>query len=337
MLTTPTHQVAFFVDGDNLTGQSWETLAKQAREFGYLAIARLYMDFQVLSDGGLSARTAGFEPVHVLGKRTSAGVKSMVDVSLATDSMSVLYENPNITTFIIGTGDADFIPLIRQWKRRGKHVIVMSNEAKLSTDLRQIADHVVTFTGGKGPKRPRAGAAVKLTKAQLRDLVFEIAGRTRLTDRETNQPLVRVDWLLEELHEHHPDTAQELTDEQALIKLVAELPELMPIDSKQRTYLIGNLESNSKDKAQDPKLASRGDEEVMEIFGELCREVLPSDGSWLGAPIVLNEGKRLLEDGAGLELPSSRQTGWFRSLMERTAGVMVRINEQGHMELRRAD
>lgn len=336
MLNSPTHQVAFFVDGDNLTGQGWESLINHARAFGHLAIARLYMDFQVLSDGGMASRTAGFEPVHVLGKRTSVGFKSMVDVALATDSMSVLYENPNITTFIIGTGDADFIPLIRQWKRRGKNVVVMSNEAKLSTDLRQVADELVTFKGGRA-KKPRAVTASKLGKAQLRDLVLEIAGRTRLTDRETNQPLVRVDWMLEELHEHYPETEQELVDENALIKLIAELPELVPIDGKQRTYLIGNVEVTKKAKTGDAKQQSMSDEQVMELFGELCREVLPSDGSWLGAPIVLNEGKRLLEDGAGFELPSSRQTGWFRSLMERTAGVLVRINEQGHMELRRGE
>ena len=61
---------------------------------------------------------------------------------------------------------------------------------------------------------------------------------------------------------------------------------------------------------------------------------LPPDGSWMPAPHTLNEGKRLLEDGAGLELPASRPTGWFRRLMEETPGVEVRHTHQGHMELR---
>ena len=56
---------------------------------------------------------------------------------------------------------------------------------------------------------------------------------------------------------------------------------------------------------------------------------------WMQAPAVFNEGKRLLEDGASRALPASRTTGWFRSLMERTPGVGVRVTDRGHMEFRR--
>ena len=334
MLNPPTHQVALFVDGDNLTGRSWESLIKHARDFGHLAVARLYMDFQALSDGGMAARTSGFELIHVLGKRTTTGFKSMVDVALASDAMGVLYENPNITTFIIGTGDADFLPLIKHWKRRGKAVVVMSNEAKLSTDLRQVADELVLFTGGKS-KKPAPQASARLSHAQLREAILAVVGATRLTDRETNQPLVRVDWLLEELHEHTPATQTEVPDEAALMEILVELPEFVPIDGKQRTYLIGVPDAKKAKVSAPVRPQAKTDEEIMELFGELCREVLPSDGTWLGAPAVLNEGKRLLEDGASLELPASRQTGWFRNLMGRTPGVIVRTNDQGHMEMRR--
>ena len=161
-------QVALIVDGDNLTGQSWKTLIDRAKELGHLAVARLYMDFQTLNDGGLAPRSAGFEPVHVLGKRSVDGYKSMVDVALATDGMSVLYENPHINTFIIGTGDADFIPLIRHWKRRGKTVVVMSNDAKLSNELRRVADQLITFQGGKR-SRKRKSSGKTMSKSELRD------------------------------------------------------------------------------------------------------------------------------------------------------------------------
>lgn len=323
-------QVALLVDGDNLTGQSWATLIDRAQSFGHLAVARLYMDFQTLSDGGLAARSAGFEPIHVLAKRSVSGFKSMVDVALATDGVTLLYENPNITTFIIGTGDADFIPLVRQWKRRGKTVVVMSNDAKLSNELRRSAHELVTFKGGKSRRSKTSGKP--LSDHKLRQAVLEVAGATRLTDRETNQPLVRVDWLLEQLHKHYPQTNEQVANESSLASLLGDLGEFEPIDGRGRTFLVGAVETGSS----NDKSAGRAGDEIFEIFAELCREVLPSDGSWLPAPSVLNEGKRLLEDGAGLELPGSRPTGWFRSLLERTDGVVVRTTDRGHMEIRRA-
>ncbi len=321
-------QVAFLVDGDNLSGQSWAVLLEHAESYGHLAVSRLYMDFQSLKDGGLSARSSGFEPIHVLGKRSSTGFKSMVDVALATDAMSVLYENPNINMLIIGTGDADFIPLIRHWKRRGKAVVVMANDAKLSGELRRVADEVVTFKGGRQQRSSKA-PVMRWSDAKLIEAILNVSGSTRLNDRETNLPIVRVDWVLEQLEKSHPGIEHAIPDEATLIKLIGRIPELEPIDGKGRTFLLGAIE------AHEEEGTGEGSEHTLEVFAELCREVLPPDFTFVPASVVLNEGKRLLEDGAGLELPASRQTGWFRALMERTEGVDVKMTDRGHMQLRR--
>ena len=325
-------QVAFLVDGDNLSGQSWSTLLEQARAFGHLAVSRLYMDFQSLKDGGLSARSAGFEPIHVLGKRSTTGFKSMVDVALATDAMSVLYENPNIDTMIIGTGDADFIPLIRQWKRRGKTIVVMANDAKLSGELRRVADEVVTFRGGQRAQQRAPRGFKPMSEARLVEEVLSACGATRLNDRETNLPIVRVDWIYEELKKNHPHIEHSLPDEAALATLMARLPELEPIDGKGRTFLVGERIKETDPQSDEAKRSQH----ILDVFAELCREALPGDQTtYVPASVVLNEGKRMLEDGAGLELPASRQTGWFRALMERTDGVEVKMTDRGHMQLRR--
>jgi uncharacterized protein (TIGR00288 family) len=346
MIRTEASQIALLVDGDNLTGQSWSTLLDKAKDFGLLAVARLYTDFQNLNDGGMAARSAGFELVHVLGKRTSSGYKSMVDVTLATDGMTILYENPNITALVIGTGDADFLPLIRQWKRRGKWVVVMSNEAKLSSELRLVADGGVRFAGAKKRRAGAAARALQIPREKLKEAVLAAVGSTRLTDRETNQPLVRVDWVYEAIIKEHPQWEASLPSEDAVLEIVAQMPELVPIDNKARTYLVGDmrmappqptLDEESEAGFDGPPKPQMSDDAVLELFGELCREVLPSDGTWVAAPMVLNEGKRLLEDGAGLSLPASRPTGWFRSLLQRTPGVLLRVNERGHMEIRRGE
>ena len=119
---------------------------------------------------------------------------------------------------------------------------------------------------------------------------------------------------------------------------MSEIPELEPIDGRGRTYLVGTVEQPRKKqrrRVDDGDDQDMSDEEVLDLFGELCREVLPTDGSWLSAMSVLNEGKRLLEDGAGLELPASRPTGWYRNLLERTAGIELHTTDRGHMKVRR--
>ena len=138
-----------------------------------------------------------------------------------------------------------------------------------------------------------------------------------------------MDWLYEQLQKQHPGVLEEmLPDEKSLSQLMNKIPELEPMDGKQRTFLLGDVSTKQNTSEQSA-------ERVLEVFAELCREVLPSDRSFIPASVVFNEGKRLLEDGAALELPVTRQTGWFRALMERTDGVDVHMTDRGHMQLRR--
>lgn len=330
-MTTP-HQIALLVDGDNLRSQSWAALLEAARKHGRVAVARLYTDFQTLNDGGQAARAAGFEPVHVLGKRSSAGFKSMVDTALATDGMAILYDNPTITCLVIGTGDADFIPLLRHWKRRGRHTIVMSSDNRLSSELRRVADELILFGNKRGGGRRQNNRSTTRSRApsrkDIRARVLDLIGTTRLSDRETNQPIVRLDWLYEELVDKLPGVDEAIADIDAMRDFVQrEIDVLEPMDGRARTFLVGKVDETPDDVSST--------EEIFEIFAELCRETIPADGSWVRAAAVYNEGKRLLDEGTDLTLPSTRRTGWFRQLLERTPGVQIRDTEGGHMEVAR--
>lgn len=335
-------QCALLVDGDNLRGQSWNLILERARTFGRLNVARVYMDFQSVQDGGLSARTVGFELVHVLGKRSSNGYKSMVDVALATDAMAILYENPSIDCLILGSGDADFMPVFRHWRRHGKGTIVMSLAGKIAGELSQVTDEVVLLgrsvepaptaaTGRRGGRAaPKAAATPTLSTAELRDVILGLAGETRLTDRDTNLPLVRSEWVREELLARTPDILAQLPDDDALRNfIVNEVPELEPVRAGSYSFLLGQTRTK-------PNAAQKADDaHVLDIFAELCREALPGNGAWIPISALLNEGKRLLEEGAGRSLPANRPTGWFRSLLEKTPGIELQQTEGGHFEVRR--
>jgi len=65
----------------------------------------------------------GFEMIHLPG--TSQQGKNGADLRMTIDVLEDLQSLPMINTFFIGSGDTDFIPLIRRILARGKKVIVV--------------------------------------------------------------------------------------------------------------------------------------------------------------------------------------------------------------------
>ncbi|MGK7910977.1 MAG: NYN domain-containing protein [Synechococcus sp.] len=80
----------------------------------------------------------GFEPIHVdMGKTNS------VDLKLAVDSLSIAYQNPDIETFILVTGDKDFVPLVNGLRDAGKTVVLVGRASTTSSHLVSSADEFV--------------------------------------------------------------------------------------------------------------------------------------------------------------------------------------------------
>ena len=68
----------------------------------------------------------GFELIYL--PQTSRSGKNGADVRLAIDVMEVMEHQPSISTYVIGSGDTDFIPLLQKVRARCKDVIVVGFE-----------------------------------------------------------------------------------------------------------------------------------------------------------------------------------------------------------------
>lgn len=77
----------------------------------------------------------GFELIHL--PETSHQGKNGSDVRLAVDVMEHLVRYPEVDTFLIGSGDTDFIPLIQRVRSQSKFVVVMGFEHSVSRLVRQ--------------------------------------------------------------------------------------------------------------------------------------------------------------------------------------------------------
>ncbi|MCQ1538781.1 NYN domain-containing protein [Methanocalculus taiwanensis] len=128
---------AIYLDYENLAlsaGQSYPALDSPlslgpiidyAASLGDICIRKAYADWSV---GECAADVKklvkyGFEMRHL--PQTSARGKNGADMDMALDVLEDMILLPHIGLFIIGSGDTDFIPLIRRLRARGKMVYVM--------------------------------------------------------------------------------------------------------------------------------------------------------------------------------------------------------------------
>ncbi|MGA0571719.1 NYN domain-containing protein [Variovorax sp. VNK109] len=72
--------------------------------------------------------------------------KNTTDVALAVDVMELSYQSPCPATIAIGSGDADFVPLVVRLRERGIRVICVSERGKMAAEAVDAYDDVM-FVG----------------------------------------------------------------------------------------------------------------------------------------------------------------------------------------------
>jgi hypothetical protein len=77
--------------------------------------------------------------------RTGRPIKNSVDMNLCIDAMRTLFTVPNISTFVLVTGDRDFIPLVNSIRQQGKDVIIIGVGGAASSHLAQSADEFIFY------------------------------------------------------------------------------------------------------------------------------------------------------------------------------------------------
>ncbi|WP_054758218.1 NYN domain-containing protein [Methylomonas koyamae] len=134
-----THQknnrIAVFVDAENVT--NWikhggvRILMEELNQFGQIIIRRAY---GVWSKPNLAMHQAainrsGFELIHCYHPVTG---KNTADIQMTLDIIECAWQLPNITCFVLVTGDSDFTPVFRRLREMDKDVIGVGQHSTLS-------------------------------------------------------------------------------------------------------------------------------------------------------------------------------------------------------------
>ncbi|MGI8607639.1 MAG: NYN domain-containing protein [Candidatus Dormibacteria bacterium] len=171
-----TGKVALFIDFDNIrigirqhfssTSRNAEIhpqkLMGKASKFGRVVSAKAYADFtghpKEFQDKLLFA--AGIEPIHAPSKISGGRRQSSADMHMVIDMFLEAIDHEDIDTFVLMTGDADFVRMVATLRRRfGRRVIISGVQStSTSLDLMNAADardpitrQDVDLTGELGP------------------------------------------------------------------------------------------------------------------------------------------------------------------------------------------
>ncbi|MCX6596403.1 MAG: NYN domain-containing protein [Acidobacteria bacterium] len=91
-----------------------------------------YADFDRIEEASQSELyLVGVETHNVLGTET----KNAADMRLCIDTLDILYNRPEIRSFVFVAGDRDYIPVIQYLKKRGRIVRVVGFPKSTSGDL----------------------------------------------------------------------------------------------------------------------------------------------------------------------------------------------------------
>ncbi len=141
------NKVAIYLDFENLAISAEEVYPSKERPLslgpiidfavnkGNICIRKAYADwskrqFQQYQNMLIEH---GFEMIYL--PATSAMGKNGSDIRIAIDAMEIMELFQNINTFIIGSGDTDFIPLMQRILARGKKVIIIGFEHSVGSSV----------------------------------------------------------------------------------------------------------------------------------------------------------------------------------------------------------
>jgi len=153
--------VALFIDWENFKYSLYEvgkmpsvTALMEGVEarYGRPVVARAYADWQDYYHRRSHDQThlyfAGIEPVYVPCRRDpfqKARIKNSVDVKMSMDCMEISFTNPHIKTFVLVTGDADFLHVANSLRRLGNRVIMIGVSGSTASRINATIDELVYY------------------------------------------------------------------------------------------------------------------------------------------------------------------------------------------------
>ena len=145
-------KIAVFVDFDNIEIGVRNTLNRNfdiaavleaIKERGEIVTKIAYGDWKRSGDYG---RTMGQHAIHMVQRNmTPGGDKNGADINLALDALEMAFTRDHINTFVVVSGDSDFITLVEKLKQYDKKVFVVGGRAFTSGIMQRNCHEFIAY------------------------------------------------------------------------------------------------------------------------------------------------------------------------------------------------
>ena len=162
-MTADDERIALFLDYENLAigarddlnGFAFDLkpLADALAERGRVVVRRAYADWSYFEQDRRNLTLHHVELIEIT-QRLGAVRKNAADIKMAVDAMEMCFQRDYITTFVIGTGDSDFTPLVGKLRELNRRVIGVGLEASTSRMLPPACDEFLFYEKLEGVNVP---------------------------------------------------------------------------------------------------------------------------------------------------------------------------------------
>ena len=130
----------FLIDADNLSASAWVDEAFRVLEEseGVMPVRRAYGSAENLKGLADVLRVWAVRPFVNLSL-----TKNTTDIALAVDAMEFACQSPAPKMVVIGSGDADFVPLVVRLRERGIRMVCVSERGKMGREAVSAYDRVI--------------------------------------------------------------------------------------------------------------------------------------------------------------------------------------------------
>ncbi len=163
-------RIALFLDYENLAigarehldGRTFDLrpIADALAERGRVIVRRAYADWSFFDEDRRALTRSHVELIDI-PQRMGASRKNSADIKMAVDALELAFERDYISTFVFGTGDSDFTPLVHKLRELNKRVIGVGVERSTSALLPPACDEFLYYDRLEGvdirPGQPGTG------------------------------------------------------------------------------------------------------------------------------------------------------------------------------------
>jgi uncharacterized LabA/DUF88 family protein len=152
-------RIALFLDYENLAIGARENLggvdfdvrpiADALAERGRVVVRRAYADWSNFDEDRRMLTRSHVELIE-MPQRMGAVRKNAADIKMAVDAVELAFVRDYVSTFVVGTGDSDFTPLVYKLRELNKSVIGVGVRASTSALLPPACDEFLYYDDLEG-------------------------------------------------------------------------------------------------------------------------------------------------------------------------------------------